>query len=83
MSRNTSVVLGEHFDHFIATQIKTGRYGSASELIRTGLRLLEDHDTKLQTLRNYLTVGEKQAEGGDFVDVDIQEILNEIEREDT
>jgi len=42
MSRNTSVSLGEHFARFIEEQIAGGRYGSASDVVQTGLRLLEE-----------------------------------------
>jgi antitoxin ParD1/3/4 len=58
MSKNTSITIGPHFDEFIENQIQTGRYSSASEVIRAGLRLLEDSDLKLEILRNLLDEGE-------------------------
>ncbi|HEC13037.1 MAG TPA: type II toxin-antitoxin system ParD family antitoxin, partial [Acidiferrobacteraceae bacterium] len=54
MSKNTSITLGEHFDSFITGQVKSGRFGSASEVVRAGLRLLENTETKLETLRHML-----------------------------
>lgn len=57
MAKNTSITLGEHFDGFIANQIKTGRYGSASEVVRAGLRKLEDEERKLETLRALIEEG--------------------------
>lgn len=61
MAKNTSITLGEHFDAFIAQQIKTGRYSSTSEVIRAGLRVLEESETKLETLRNLLAEGENSG----------------------
>ena len=57
MARNTSVSLGNHFDQFIAQQVADARYGSASEVIRAGLRKLEDECQKLETLRTLIQEG--------------------------
>ena len=59
MTRNTSVILGEHFDGFVAQKIEEGRYASVSEVIRAGLRKLEEDEAKLQALRDYLQEGEE------------------------
>src|SRR3546814_4290887 len=61
MARNTSVSLGDHFDQFIAGQVDSGRYGSASEVVRAGLRLLETTESKLEVLRNALIAGERSG----------------------
>jgi len=61
MHKNTSITLGNHFEEFISKQIEEGRYNSASEVIRAGLRLLEDQEIKLLTLRNALIIGEKSG----------------------
>jgi len=47
MAKNTSITLGDHCDEFINQQLNTGRYGSASEVIRAGLRAIEDQEAKL------------------------------------
>lgn len=57
MAKNTSVSLGDHFDQFIAAQLSTGRYGSATEVVRAGLRLLENQEQKLATLRHLIAEG--------------------------
>lgn len=57
MAKNTSISLGNHFDDFIAKQVSEGRYGSASEVIRAGLRKLEDEEKKLETLRALIKEG--------------------------
>ena len=59
--RNTSINLGEHFDAFINQQVESGRYGSASEIVRAGLRLLEEHENKLTMLRQALVDGENSG----------------------
>ena len=51
MSKNTSVELGEEIAGLVTGQVQSSRYGSASEVIRSGIRLLQDHETKLADLR--------------------------------
>lgn len=64
--KNTSVSLGEYFTNFIDTQVQAGRYGSASDVVRAGLRLLEEHDLKLKALQEALKAGEESGEPAPF-----------------
>jgi len=66
MAKNTSVSLGEHFADFIDTQVRTGRYGSASDVVRAGLRLLEEHEAKVRALQDALTEGEESGAATPF-----------------
>ena len=58
MAANTSVTLGSHYEQFIARQIKTGHFGTVSEAIRSGLRLLEEREARLEAMRKALIEGE-------------------------
>jgi antitoxin ParD1/3/4 len=58
MAKNTSILLGDHFDAFISHQIRSGRFSSASEVIRTALRLFEQEESKKNELVNELKKGE-------------------------
>ena len=71
MSRNTSVTLGEHFERFIMKQIKAGRFESKSEVIRAAMRLLEEHEKRVATLRQALVDGESSGEAVPFVMTDV------------
>ena len=61
MAKNTSVSLGDHFADFVDEKVRQGRYGSASDVLRAGLRLLEERETKLDALRAALMEGEESG----------------------
>lgn len=75
MSRNTSVVLSDHFTEFLTRQVASGRYGSASEVVRAGLRLLEEREAALVELRAEIAKGEAS---GWTLDVDVDHMFDEI-----
>jgi len=58
MSKNTNIILSDHFDNFIATKINAGRFSSKSDAIQAGMRLLEEHEQKVDALRATLAEGE-------------------------
>jgi antitoxin ParD1/3/4 len=57
MGRNTSISLGDHFENFVDNKVTTGRFKNASEVIRAGLRLLEEEETKIIALRKAIDEG--------------------------
>ncbi|MBL1141554.1 MAG: type II toxin-antitoxin system ParD family antitoxin [Proteobacteria bacterium] len=61
---NTSLTLGKHWESFIKEKVANGRYGSASELVRDSLRLLEERDLKMEALRVALIEGEESGSAG-------------------
>lgn len=73
--KNTSVTLGDHFDRFIAEALANGRYRSASEVIREGLRLLEERETKLAALRAALLEGEQSG----FAEYPFESLIEELD----
>ena len=77
MQKNTSVTLGPHFEQFISQQVQNGRYGSASEAIRAGLRLLEAEETKLAALCQALIAGEKSG----HAEYSLKGLLTELDAE--
>ncbi len=66
MNRNTSVTLGQHFASFIDIQVQGGRYGTASDVVRAGLRLLEEHEAKVKALQAALHAGLQSGEPRTF-----------------
>ncbi len=77
MARNTSITLGDHFDRFISSQVDSGRFGSASEVIRAALRLLENSEAQLETLRKMLKEGEQSS----ITDYNFDTLMDELDHE--
>lgn len=77
MQKNTSITLGQHFDAFISEQLKSGRYSSTSEVVRAGLRLLEESEARLTTLRKLL----KEGEDSGFEDYSYDSFIQELDNE--
>ena len=66
MSKNTSVSLGDHFAEFVEDRVRAGRYSTASDVVRAGLRLLEEQEAKLDVLRVELEKGERSGQSKPF-----------------
>ncbi len=75
MSRTVTASIGPHYEEFIRNSILSGRYNNASEVIREGLRRLEDDESRLAALRAALIEGEKSP---DVVDFDPEAFLQEL-----
>ena len=77
MSKNTSMTLGEHFDGFIAHKIDEGRFSSASEVVRAALRMFEDNEQKIMSLRSLLEEGERSG----TAEYSYESLMNELDEE--
>jgi antitoxin ParD1/3/4 len=66
MAHNTSVSLGDHFQQFTAHLVEEGRYSSVSEVVRAGMRLLEEHEQKVTVLRQAIKEGRESGFPGPF-----------------
>lgn len=66
MTKNTSITLGTHFADFVDAQLETGRFATVSEVVRAGLRLLEEHEAKVRVLQEALIAGEQSGEPSEF-----------------
>lgn len=62
MPRTTSITIGDQLDAFVSRMIDNGRYGSTSEVVRSALRLLEEKESQMDTLRNAVLAGEQRGE---------------------
>jgi antitoxin ParD1/3/4 len=77
---STSLSLGDHWETFIRKEVASGRYGSASEVVRDGLRALEERSARLEALRSHLAEGAAQADRGEFVDYSLRSLIAELDR---
>nr|WP_304192602.1 type II toxin-antitoxin system ParD family antitoxin [Phenylobacterium aquaticum] len=66
MGRNTSISLGNHFESFIETTVSQGRFSNASEVVRAGLRLLEEEESRILVLRKAIRDGIESGRAVDF-----------------
>lgn len=78
MGKNTSVSLGDHFEEFVEDRIQGGRYKNASEVIRAGLRLLEEEEQKYYALKSAIEEGMKSGIAAGF---EPNEFLEQIKKE--
>ena len=76
--KNTSISLGNYFDQFVSSQVSIGRYKNVSEVIRAGLRLLEDEESKAMALRNAI---QKGLDSPGVEDFDFEENLKQLKAE--
>ena len=74
--RNTSITLGDRFEAFANAQVQSGRYGSISEVIRAGLRILEEREIKIEALRIALIEGENSGKA----DYSLDRLTEELDK---
>ena len=78
MAKNTSIALGEHFTVFVKELVSQGRYGNVSEVVRAGLRILEEREAKLDALRAAIDEG---LESGPAEPFEVEAFIAEKDRE--
>ena len=72
-----SYVVGERYEEFIAAQIETGRYNNASEVVRAGLRMLEDYETRLGETRQLVDAADAEIDAGKGIEIDSADELTD------
>jgi antitoxin ParD1/3/4 len=72
---NTSLTLGPHWEKFVKREVASGRYASASEVVRAALRELEERGKKLKALREHLAEGAHQASTEEFVAFSVDDVM--------
>lgn len=78
----TSLSLGRHWEDFIRREVESGRYGSASEVVREALRALEDRKSRLWALRRHLAEGASESARGEYVEnVSMAKVMEDADQE--
>jgi antitoxin ParD1/3/4 len=77
MAKDTTIALGDYFEKFVEEKVAQGLYKSSSDVLRAGLRLLEEQEAKLEALRAALIEGEQSGLATPF---DLEEFLAEKRR---
>ena len=78
-AKNTTIILGDHFKSYVTKKVRSGRYSNTSEVIREGLRRMEEDDEKLEALKKRLTLGEREMKEGKHSTYSLKSIVKEID----
>ena len=79
-AKNTTIILGDHFRAYVTKKVRSGRYSNTSEVIREGLRRMEEDDERLEALKKRLKLGEREIKEGKHSPYSLKSIVKEIER---
>ena len=79
-AKNTTIILGDHFKSYVTKKVRSGRYSNTSEVIREGLRRMEEDDEKLEALKKRLTLGEREMKEGKHSTYSLKSIVKEIDK---
>lgn len=79
-AKNTTIILGDHFRAYVTKKVRSGRYSNTSEVIREGLRRMEEEDEKLEALKKRLKLGEREIKEGKHSSYSLKSIMKEIEK---
>jgi|FLLY01.1.fsa_nt_gi antitoxin ParD1/3/4 len=79
-AKNTTIILGDHFKSYVTKKVRSGRYSNTSEVIREGLRRMEEDDEKLDALKKRLAFGEREIKEGKHSTYSLKSIVKEIEK---
>lgn len=78
----TSLSLGRHWEMFIRQEVESGRYDSASDVVRDALRTLEERKRRMDALRTHLADGARQSGRGEYVEpFAIEDVIADADRE--
>lgn len=78
-AKNTTIILGDHFRAYVTKKVRSGRYSNTSEVIREGLRRMEEEDEKLEALKKRLALGEREMKTGKHSTYSLKSIVKEID----